>query len=304
VVDPRVTTLRVDRRDGSPMAVVVNFAAHPTVSTELRPWDVSRDVPGAVCDGLEAAFPGATALYVQGACGDVNFLREFTATDRDQEPARRLVEEARRSLEEALPMTGPVVSSASETALLPTRRWTREELERDRREAERRLANDDVSGWRETIGRSMTNRPDDMVKRHGGDERKAVRAMARFHVEWTGRMLPDFETRPETLATEVQALRVGDVFLVANSSEFFAPFALEVRRRAGVPELMLACYANGRIGYLPDEHDIAARSYAGYQSPKYCNQFPFTPESGPAMCAAMLRVIGRCRDVSAGGPPG
>ncbi len=109
-------------------------------------------------------------------------------------------------------------------------------------------------------------------------------------------MLRDFETRfPETLATEVQALRVGDVFLVANSSEFFTPFARELRRRADVPELMLACYANGRIGYLPDEHDIAARSYAGYQSPKYCNQFPFTPESGPAMCEAMLRVIDRCR---------
>ena len=26
--------------------------------------------------------PGAVALYVQGACGDVNFLREFTAPDR------------------------------------------------------------------------------------------------------------------------------------------------------------------------------------------------------------------------------
>jgi hypothetical protein len=57
---------------------------------------------------------------------------------------------------------------------------------------------------------------------------------------------------------------------------------------------MIACYANGRIGYLPDEHDIAARSYAGYQSPKYCNQFPFTPESGPRMCAGMCEVLERC----------
>jgi hypothetical protein len=88
---------------------------------------------------------------------------------------------------------------------------------------------------------------------------------------------------------------------VANASEFFSPWALDVRRRAGVSELMVACYANGRIGYLPDEHDIDARSYAGYQSPKYCNQFPFTKESGPAMCAAMLRVIDRCRDPERGG---
>jgi hypothetical protein len=111
-------------------------------------------------------------------------------------------------------------------------------------------------------------------------------------------MLRDFETRPEILETEVQAIRVGDVYFAANSSEFFTPFALDVRRRSGVPELMLACYANGRIGYMPDEHDINNRTYAGYQSPKYCNQFPFTRESGPAVCAAMLGVIERCRAVS------
>ena len=302
LVDTRVTALRVDRLDGTPLAVVTNFGAHPTVTTELRPYDVSRDVPGEVCDGLEAAFPGARALYVQGACGDVNFLREFTALDRCHEPARRLVEETCLALERAPVMTDTEVAFASEIALLPTRRWTREELEHDRSEAERRLALDDVSGWRETIGRSMTNRPDDMVRRHGGDELKAVRAMCRFHLEWTDRMLLDVETRPEVLETEVQAIRVGDVTIVANSSEFFTPFALEVRRRAEVPEVMLACYANGRIGYLPDAHDIAARSYAGYQSPKYCNQFPFTPESGLTLTEAMLRVIERCRQAEQAHP--
>jgi hypothetical protein len=107
-------------------------------------------------------------------------------------------------------------------------------------------------------------------------------------------MLVDLDSRPLTLQTEVQTLRIGDLYVTANASEFFTPFALEVRQRAHVPELMLACYANGRIGYLPDEHDIEARSYAGYQSPKYCNQFPFVADSGPAMCAAMLRTVRRC----------
>ncbi len=297
-IDSRLTILDVRRSDGSSLAIVVNFGAHPAVFTELRPWDVSRDVPGEVCDGLEAAFPGSTALYLQGACGDVNFLREFTSPDRCHEPAQHVVQRACRAIEGAVPMDEPVVAFASALAELPTRRWTREEIEHDRREATRRIANDDVSGWRETIGRSMTNRPDDMLRRHGGDERRAVRAMCRVHLEGTATMLNDFETRPETLETEVQAIRVGDVYLVANSSELFTPFALDVRRRAEVPDLMLACYANGRIGYLPDEHDIAARSYAGYQSPKYCDQFPFTPRSGPAMCDAMLRVIGGCRDVA------
>jgi hypothetical protein len=298
LVDPTLTLLRVDARGGTPLAIVANFGAHPTVATELRPRDVSRDVPGMVSDRLEAAFPGAIALYLQGACGDVNFLREFTHTDREREPAARLVASALDALEHTKAMADPVVEAASAMAVLPTRRWTLEEIERDRREAERRLAEDDLSGWRETIGRSMTNRPDDMVRRHGGDERKAVRAMCRFHLEWTDRMLQDYESRPEALETEVQALRIGDLYVVANASEFFTPFALEVRRRAMAPGLMIACYANGRIGYLPDAHDIEARSYAGIQSPKYCDQFPFTPQSGPVMVEAMLEVLERCRGTS------
>ena len=80
---------------------------------------------------------------------------------------------------------------------------------------------------------------------------------------------------------------------MANASEFFTPFALEVRKQAESPSLMFACYANGRIGYLPDAFDIAAKSYAGYQSPKYCNQFPFTGESGPAMCDAQVAAVRR-----------
>ncbi|MBW3599064.1 MAG: hypothetical protein KY475_17565 [Planctomycetes bacterium] len=288
--DPRLTALRIDRLDGSTLAAVVNFGAHPTLHTKRRPFDVSRDVPGEICDRLEAAFPGAVCLYIQGACGDVNFSPEFGEPARCGEPAESLARAALSCLQNAAPMPSPQIGACSSIARIPTRRWTREEIERDRDEALRRLTEDDISGWRETLGRAMTNRPDDMVARHG-DERKAVRAMCRFHVEWTAKMLEDFESRPENLETEVQALRLGDLVIVANSAEFFSSFALDVRARTDSKELMLACYSNGRIGYLPDVHDIAARSYAAWQSPKYCNQFPFVEASGPAMCEAMLKAI-------------
>jgi len=294
VVDSSVTTLKVEDQEGCPLAFVVNFAAHPTVTTDWRPFDVSRDLPGEVCDLIEQALPGVTAMYVQGACGDVNFLREYIDEQRHHEPARLLASVALESQIEAEAMHSSEVAYSSEIVQLPTRRWHHDEVFRDRDEAERRLQTCDVSNWRETIGRSMTNRPDDMVKRHGGDEVKAVMAMARFHREWTDRILIDLKTRPEFLETEVQTLRFGDLFITSNSSEFFSPFALDIRRRAEAPEVMVACYSNGRIGYLPDAHDIAARSYAGYQSPKYCNQFPFTEASGSAMCDAMLRSINAC----------
>lgn len=294
VVDPTLTVMSLDRLDGEPLAVVVNFGGHPTLTTDWRPFDVSRDLPGLVCDRIEQQFPSVTAMYVQGACGDVNFLREYIDEQRHHEPAQYLARVAVEALNDAPVVPDVVVRTASLTAKLPTRRWTRDEIAADRSAAMSRIQTREVAGWRETIGRSMTNRPDDMVRRHGGDELKAVLAMARFHDEWTSQILEDWATRPEFLETEVQALRIGPLAIASNASEFFSPFALDLRRICPLPHLMIACYANGRIGYLPDAHDIQARSYAGFQSPKYCNQFPFTPESGPAMVAAMGQSIAHC----------
>ncbi|MEX0702588.1 MAG: hypothetical protein WD069_10880 [Planctomycetales bacterium] len=311
-VDTTLTTLRLDRRDGSTLAMVVNFQAHPTVWTKLRPFAVARDVPGQVCKVLEGILPGATALYLQGACGDVNFLRDDSTPERRDQPedySTQLVQQMRRNPVTHITMAvqvaqmnavalEPVVAAASHVASVPTRRWTREEIEPDRNEAQRRLAARDISGWRETLGRSLTNNPEDMIARHGGDEWKAVEAMCRFHLAWTYEMLQDFETRPEVLPTEVQALVVGELAIVANSSELFSAFALDLRHRAGTPHLMIACYSNGRIGYMPDDHDIAAKSYAAWTSPKYCLQFPFTPRSGPELCDGMLGALADCRSAT------
>jgi len=301
--DNRLTTLWISRTasDGEdsaePLAAVINFQAHPCVQTILRPWDVTRDVPGEVCDRLEAAIPGITAMYIQGACGDVNFNPEYSTPERNAEPAQALADAAIASRSNAKVVQRPAVAAAMLTAQIPTRRWTDAEIDADRREALSRMATGNTTGWRDTIGRVMTNRPDDMVKRHGGDELKAVQSMCRFNLEWTEQMLVDLHTRPEMLSTEVQAVRIGDLTVVSNSSEFFTTLALDVRSRAKSPELMIACYANGRIGYVPDAYDVERKTYAAYQSPKYCNQFPFTDESGPALCDAMVEV---CEQVSRG----
>lgn len=298
-VDTTLTTLRVDRSDGRPLAVVVNFQAHPTVMTVLQPRAVSRDMPGEVCDLLEAALPGVTALYLQGACGDVNFLRDFQTSELCHEPARIVAGAVLASFGNLQPQPEPTLAALRRSVQVPTRRWTLEELEADRQEAEWRLREQDLSGWRESIGRVMTNRPDDMVRRHGGDEWAAVAAMCRFNLEWTDRMLLDYETRPEYEMLEIQSLRIGSLVIAANSTEFFSSLALSIRQRTPGRPLMLACYSNARNGYLPDAHDVERNTYAAWQSPKYCNQFPFTDSSGRVLASAMLNSIEVLREGAA-----
>lgn len=289
-VDPHLTTLLVEAENGSPIAALVGFQAHPTVSTVLHPRSVSRDVTGELCDHIEHALPGCLALYLQGACGDVNFHRSFSTDESASMPAKILSERLLSSLESRSQLDASQIGSLVRQVELPTRRWTDEEIQADRTEAKMRLDNHDLSGWRDTIGRVMTNRPDDMVSRHGGEEWKAVEAMCRFNVTWTDIMLQDLHTRPETLSTEIQALQIGDFAMVSNASEFFTTLALAVREQIDLPHIMFACYSNERIGYLPDAHDVDLKSYAAYQSPKYCNQFPFTEQSGSVMVTEMVSL--------------
>lgn len=68
--DPRLTVIRVDRADGSPLTLLVNFAAHPV----MRPAEdltFSADYPGAMRAAIEGRLE-APAMFLQGAGGDMS----------------------------------------------------------------------------------------------------------------------------------------------------------------------------------------------------------------------------------------
>lgn len=68
-VNPILSLLRVDGDDGKCRALLVHFATHPTLLGASNML-VSAEWPGALQQALEAAFPGAVALYCNGAEGD------------------------------------------------------------------------------------------------------------------------------------------------------------------------------------------------------------------------------------------
>ncbi len=290
-VDSRLGVWRVDDREGRPLAVVVNFQAHPVIAMSLGADELSRDNPGEITDILEATLPGVTALYFQGSCGDVNYDDRWNNPAGCHEPGRAVVGLALQALASARLVEEARVQAVAQTVVLPTRRWTRAEIQTDRDEAEYRLRTHDTTGWLDGLARACVNYPHRLPERYGGDVNQAVRAVCRFGVGWTDDALKDVDSRPETLTTEVQAVRVGDAFLVANGSELFTTLALETRRQWGRDDLMIVGYANDSIGYVPDGYDIERRSYAATQSPKFKNQFPFTTASGDALVQGMLDVL-------------
>ena len=72
-VDPQLAVLRIDTEDGQPLALLVNWAAHPTTlpASMLR---FSADYVGALKETVRKEM-GAAAIFLQGAAGDLRTER-------------------------------------------------------------------------------------------------------------------------------------------------------------------------------------------------------------------------------------
>jgi len=68
-VDRQVNLIRVQRPDGTPIALVVNYAMHGTVMSGQN-LKISGDAPGVVAAYVEEQL-GGTVLYVNGAAGNI-----------------------------------------------------------------------------------------------------------------------------------------------------------------------------------------------------------------------------------------
>jgi len=79
--DHQVGVIRIDDVAGKPIAILVNFAAHPTILA----WDnrlISSDYPGSVRRTVEG-LTGATCLFLQGAAGNQNTMRDYSCKPED-----------------------------------------------------------------------------------------------------------------------------------------------------------------------------------------------------------------------------
>lgn len=73
-IDPQIGLLRLDRLDGTPLAILYNFACHPIMNPPGK--GNSADFPGFASKVIEDTLGhGALAFFVQGCGGDINPVR-------------------------------------------------------------------------------------------------------------------------------------------------------------------------------------------------------------------------------------
>jgi hypothetical protein len=114
-LDHELVVLAVRRLDDAPVAVVWNFAIHPTMLGP-RNRELSGDVVGVASQRLEATLR-APALFVAGALGDVSPARHGAASLA--EVGGELAEAVLDGWEGAVPLTRPALRTRSTAVALP-----------------------------------------------------------------------------------------------------------------------------------------------------------------------------------------
>jgi hypothetical protein len=262
---PKDSTLRVLLLDDPdslrpPVACAISFACHATVlyHTNLL---FSADYPGYACRAVEQLFPEAGALFLNGACGNVNpawIEQEHAEAERVGKivgaTAAQLVAELRPlgrgqkahniRWDEHIELTvtagrlieEPRLRVASRRVELPLRSFQEDaEYAATLSELEARL--------RSAVG--------------DVDERRRLQAQVqRFETE--RQVARAMRGRQEALHPEVMAIGFGDdLALLGLPGEFFVETAEQIRSQAGIADLAVACYANHYIGYVvpPEAYD-------------------------------------------------
>ncbi|MDO8617214.1 MAG: neutral/alkaline non-lysosomal ceramidase N-terminal domain-containing protein [Dehalococcoidia bacterium] len=270
-IDPALRVVLVDGEEG-PIASLLNFACHGTVLSGAN-LQLSGEFPGAACRLLQRE-TGAPAVYLNGACGNVNpvwIRQDFESVERVGQiiggQALRLIGELRTA--------GPGQRAhnirwdefpekpAPGRLVQPRLRVARAEVELPLRE----FAPDAEYAARSS---ELETRAAALAPASGG-RRQVMAQLTRLQNErWAAawaRMQPDRRSQ----RAEVQALGLGDgLAVLALPGEFFAETAAAIRAACaapaggqGIQDLLVACYANDYIGYV-----IPAEAYeqGGYES--------------------------------------
>lgn len=270
VMDPEVGVLRVDRTDGRPLAIALNFACHPTT---LGPDNLlySADYPGYTARQIEAA-TGATALFLTGAIGDVGPVQvgDYAAAET---LGIAVADAALAVLPKITCQAGARVAVASEMLELPLLPLpSLREVEQVARASRAHLQAAEAAG--EVV-------------------------LARIHramLGWAEDTLAGLRLNSlaRAVAAEVQVIRVGDGWLVGVPGELFVELGLAIKRGLQPHPVFICGYANDDIGYLPARSAYARGGYEVNDAYKYYG-YPaaLAPEAGEAVVAAALRLAAR-----------
>lgn len=228
-IDHSVPVIVVRGVDQENLAFVFGYACHATV---LSFYQWSGDYPGFAQLSVEAAFPGAMAMFFAGAGGDINPLpRRSVGLARQY--GQELASAVSRVAEEGLQPLAPVLHT----------RYTEIELPYDA-----------------LISKSELQE----VRKTGATYEKAWAENLLLQLD------QDLEISQAYPYYPVQTWQLGHQRLIALGGELVVDYAIRLKRLLG-QDLFVMGYSNDVMAYIPSLRILREGGYEGFTSSRVYN---------------------------------
>jgi len=230
-IDPELQTLSARDSEGRLIALMVNFALHPDVIGGGSAEFISADWPGLLGDVISQVYgEEVITLLLQGACGDINHRTHAPTAlptggpKKAEQLGRALAGAAMVALERAEPMEDARLATVTEVLSIPY--YTRDKAFFEEIEALEKKEN--PSSFDTSLIERGKNWPYD------------------------GQMA----------TVPVQAIRIGDLGLIAFPAEIFVRIGQEVKAWSSATHTFVVELANARVSnYVPDPSQAERGAY-------------------------------------------
>lgn len=240
-IDPAVPVVAVQTLEGRPLALLANYSLHYVGG--VGPGHISADYYGAFADRVQQLLdadrqdPPFVAMMSNGTSGDINNI-DFR-NKRAGSPAYGRIKLVAEDLAQEATRVAKSITFQDHVSL-------------DARAVDLHL------GVRKP-GSEEVARAEAIIARAGGPEMKTLDEIyARESVLLT--------KYPDTVDVNIQALRIGDLGIVAIPCEVFAEIGLKIRAESPFPKTFTIELANGYNGYLPTKDQHALGGYETWRA--------------------------------------
>jgi neutral ceramidase len=253
-LDPELGLLMLRSATNTPLALLTNYALHPD---QVGGTAYCADYEGVMSDLLKGAIGQQCAILCSNGCaGDINHFdmskpgpqKGFACAERS---GRAIAGEAIRRLSDLTPVGDEALRIANRTVSVPFR-----------------VPNPDEVAWaRQLAGQDMND-----FDENGLNIVKADRIIA-IH-----------ERGESQISTEISAIAIGNVALVALPGEIFTQLGLDIKKRSPFPHTFIIELCNDNVDYVPTRQVYDEGGYEAASS-------RFAPGAGELFVDAAVELL-------------
>lgn len=277
--------LRFETPAGAPLALIVHWAAHPTL---LHDPHISAGYPGELCRRLSERY-GLPCLFLQGASANLSVQPDDPAKPgREQmlDIVDRLMERA-ASAEWSAPMAPEAYELKRRTIMLDYAEMMPADERRELAEALERIPKDGIVPKHPpaVLATILNIRPGD------APPPKPIRHLAASLAEWARRSI-DAAGQPSSCELELAVWHLGPTAWCFVAAEVFIETAIALEQSCPERSLAVVGYTGSLAGYLPTDQALAEGGYEADEAFRfYAHPAAFARGSEPAVRHALASML-------------